>query len=71
MHYERLSDVCMALNSIRQTYSVCERRERVVSKRVQYNLTEKTEQRSTCDHGCQYPDTYLNILRFYDTTTVK
>jgi hypothetical protein len=22
-------------------------------------------------HGCQYPDMYLSILRFYDTTTVK
>jgi hypothetical protein len=25
----------------------------------------------TRDHGCQYPDTYLSILRFYDTTVVK
>jgi hypothetical protein len=23
------------------------------------------------NHGCQYPDTYLSILRFYDTITVK
>jgi hypothetical protein len=27
MHCEKLSDVCMALNSIRQTYSVWKKRE--------------------------------------------
>jgi hypothetical protein len=30
-----------------------------------------TEGHGCCAHGCQYPDTYLSILRFYDTTVVN
>jgi hypothetical protein len=26
---------------------------------------------TSLDHGCQYPDTYLGILRFYDTTAAN